>query len=154
IAGNSPVLVHNNDPCKTAVLGVHAPGEQLATELRSANPGRVVETYNDRSLAQILPGEFHPQWMGKVRNAVNDTQNYNLAISLDGLKRYGSSPSEIWQNVVKEGSKVDKNGLPLTCATCWEFRQVARAVGGGGRSSGSVKFYSREFDLTDFNPFD
>lgn len=98
LAGSRPVLVHNSDPCKTAVLGVRAAGEQLAAELRSANPGRVVETYNDRSLRAIPRGESHPPWIGKVRDAVYDTRNYDLAISLDGLKRYGNTPSEIWQS--------------------------------------------------------
>ncbi|MDQ7905799.1 polymorphic toxin-type HINT domain-containing protein [Phytohabitans sp. ZYX-F-186] len=53
LAGDTPVLVHNNNGCKkTAVFGVHDASEGLARELRQANPGRVFETY-------LTAKEFH-----------------------------------------------------------------------------------------------
>jgi hypothetical protein len=153
-AGDEQVLVHNNSGCKkTAVFGVHEESERLASDLRGANPGRIYETYNDPKLARVAPGEFRPQWMNRVSDAVNDSDGYDIAISIDGLGRYGSNHAEILQNAIKEGGRLDGRGLPLNCATCWELRQVARAVAGGGRSSSSVSFFSGGAKL-DLNPFD
>ncbi|GAA0734441.1 hypothetical protein GCM10010199_53540 [Dactylosporangium roseum] len=155
IVGDEPILVHNNDGCKkTAVFGVQEHSNKLANDLRGANPGRTYETYNDPKLARVAPGEFRPAWMNRVSDAVHDSDGYDIAISLDGLGRYGSNPAEIFQNAVKEGGRLDGRGLPLSCATCWELRQVARAVAGGSRSAGSVSFFNGGAKLDDFNPFD
>lgn len=69
--------------------------------------------------------------MNRVSAAVGDADGYGIAISLDGIGCYGNDPTEIFRNAVKEGARVDGRGLPMTCANCWELRQVFRAVSGG-----------------------
>ncbi|HCT76362.1 MAG TPA: hypothetical protein DGG94_01645 [Micromonosporaceae bacterium] len=153
VVGPKPVLVHNNDCKKTAVFGVHDVSEKLASDLRLANPGRTFETYNDPKLRAVAPGEFRPAWMNRVTDAVNDPDAYDIAISLDGLGRYGDNLSDIFRNAVAEGGKLDKRGWPQNCATCWELRRVAQAVMGGERQANSVTFFSGGAKI-DFNPFD
>ncbi|WP_169454351.1 LamG-like jellyroll fold domain-containing protein [Catelliglobosispora koreensis] len=141
VADTTPVLVHNNDPCETVVLGLNHPFGGIGSDAlakRLSDCGCNAYTYNGkRDGLGNLEENGNYRWMNMVTTALKDPKR-SIAVTLDGLT--GKDALEKFTNAVRSGvhisaKTIDDNG------TNWELAALSRVLAFGSRSPDSVSWY-------------
>ncbi|MEV6816959.1 polymorphic toxin-type HINT domain-containing protein, partial [Micromonospora sp. NPDC051296] len=123
LAGETPVLVHNEEPCGVA-LG-----------MRTMAGGRLEEFARVRGLAHYLK-ESKDTWKGKVQAAIKNPQ---ITLHVDLFNFDGANPQDQFIQAIKIALQ-KKDSAP---GTALEMRWIAEEVLSGNRKWTTIVFYDR-----------
>jgi hypothetical protein len=151
VAGDTPVLVHN-DTCFTdhVVLGMNPGADDLTEQLAAKDP--MAHNFNGKAFGSPDPdSDGRPLWMSRVSSAIGRGTT-KLSVSLDGVEG-AENATDALNSLVKQGmplvgkhfSEVYGNG------TAWEMALLRLSVITGKRSFSDVDFYFggvKQLDMT------